>query len=65
MALKYVLVNLKASAEGYDCACCKTALAKTYVRDFGTDLLYHNPWCYEAHVVASIKALEGRTYAAM
>ena len=63
MALKYVLVNIKYEAIGVDCACCKKPIKKTFVRDLETFLYYHNPWCYEAHVAASIKAIQGQTHA--
>lgn len=54
--MKYVLVNLRANAE-CDCNSCYLPLKKTYVRDLGTGLVYHNPWCFEVHVHDSLKAI--------
>lgn len=60
-AMRFILVNIRYAAIGIDCAMCKTPIEKVYVRDFGTNLMYHNHDCREAHISAAFKAMKEST----
>lgn len=55
--MRFILVNGR-NPDG-ECAFCHLELEKSYVRDLCTGIVYHNPYCLEAHINTSIILIEG------
>lgn len=57
--MRFIAVNTyQAPTEQVPCQFCTTPLGKSYVRDLGTGLVYHNHWCLETHTAQSVVCIE-------
>ncbi len=58
IGFRFIAVNLLRKAD-VECACCKTPIEMSYVRDLSTGLVYHGKWCYDSHILDTTHLIEG------
>ena len=59
--MRYVLVRDRVPKANcpVSCAWCTAQIENGYLREIGTRIIYHNPFCYEAHCQAATVQLAG------
>lgn len=57
MAIECIYVNLHLPVNEVCIACLQDIAGKSYLRDLKTRIVYHNKWCFDAHVESSEKRI--------
>ena len=61
--MRFILVNGRIPHPRCSCVMCDQPVGTNYLREFGTDLIYCDYDCYEAHCESAVLLLGNRAMA--